>query len=123
VESVNLDWCGGCRAQAYASFGHYKAPDPGCINNEKAFLPSLGRGIGKPMPTQFRPDLIFEEGRSICCGTMSPSLGVKMLFTPFSLPVWNWFGLLVAIVGMILIIPIRGIVRMLMMRARLMEDK
>ena len=30
--------CGGCRARAYAYFGDYKAPDPGCINNEDAFL-------------------------------------------------------------------------------------
>ena len=30
--------CGGCRARAYAYFGDYKAPDPGCINNENAFL-------------------------------------------------------------------------------------
>jgi len=25
--------CGGCRARAYAYFGDFKAPDPGCINN------------------------------------------------------------------------------------------
>ncbi len=30
--------CGGCRARAYAYFGDLKAPDPGCINNHKAFL-------------------------------------------------------------------------------------
>ncbi len=30
--------CGGCRARAYAYFGDYKAPDPGCINNEEVFL-------------------------------------------------------------------------------------
>ena len=30
--------CGGCRARAYAYFGDYKAPDPGCINNKDAFL-------------------------------------------------------------------------------------
>jgi len=30
--------CGGCRARAYAYFGDLKAPDPGCINNEEAFL-------------------------------------------------------------------------------------
>jgi len=29
--------CGGCRARAYAYFGNYKAADPGCINNQKAF--------------------------------------------------------------------------------------
>lgn len=34
--------CGGCRARAYAYFGDYKAPDPGCINNKDAFL-QLGR--------------------------------------------------------------------------------
>jgi len=30
--------CGGCRARAYAYFGDYKAPDPGCINNRDAYL-------------------------------------------------------------------------------------
>ena len=30
--------CGGCRARAYAYFGDYKAPDPGCINNKEAFF-------------------------------------------------------------------------------------
>ena len=25
--------CGGCRARAYAYFGNFKGPDPGCINN------------------------------------------------------------------------------------------
>jgi len=30
--------CGGCRARAYAYFGDYKGPDPGCINNKEAFL-------------------------------------------------------------------------------------
>lgn len=29
--------CGGCRARAYGYFGNYKAADPGCINNQKAF--------------------------------------------------------------------------------------
>jgi len=27
-------YCGGCRARAYAYFGNWLAPDPGCINNE-----------------------------------------------------------------------------------------
>jgi len=30
--------CGGCRARAYAYFGDYKAPDPGCINNQDIYL-------------------------------------------------------------------------------------
>ncbi len=30
--------CGGCRARAYAYFGDFKAPDPGCIRNA-AYLP------------------------------------------------------------------------------------
>ncbi|MGQ9532590.1 MAG: radical SAM protein [Desulfotomaculales bacterium] len=29
--------CGGCRARAYAYFGDFKAPDPGCINNREAY--------------------------------------------------------------------------------------
>lgn len=30
-------YCGGCRARAYGYFGDYLAPDPGCINNKKAY--------------------------------------------------------------------------------------
>lgn len=29
--------CGGCRARAYAYFEDFKAPDPGCINNEEEY--------------------------------------------------------------------------------------
>jgi len=29
--------CGGCRARAYAYFGDYLAPDPGCINNKEVY--------------------------------------------------------------------------------------
>lgn len=88
-----------------------------------SILPSLKRATGKPIPKPFRPDLIFGEGRDLCCGTMSLGLGIKMLFTPFFLPIWDWWGLFVAITGMILIIPVRGMVRMRMMRARMMEGK
>ncbi|HID95326.1 MAG TPA: radical SAM protein [Candidatus Latescibacteria bacterium] len=31
------DFCGGCRARAYGYFGDITAPDPGCINNSKAW--------------------------------------------------------------------------------------
>ncbi|MEA3485841.1 MAG: radical SAM protein [Candidatus Aerophobetes bacterium] len=37
--------CGGCRARAYAYFGDYKAPDPGCINNKEAFLELKGETV------------------------------------------------------------------------------
>ncbi|MEA1994336.1 MAG: radical SAM protein [Euryarchaeota archaeon] len=30
-------YCGGCRARAYGYFRDYLAPDPGCINNKKAY--------------------------------------------------------------------------------------
>lgn len=33
--------CGGCRARAYAYFGDYLAPDPGCINNEEAYMEAV----------------------------------------------------------------------------------
>lgn len=29
--------CGGCRARAFAYFGDYLAPDPGCINNNESY--------------------------------------------------------------------------------------
>lgn len=42
--------CGGCRARAYAYFGDYKAPDPGCKFNQEAWE-SLNRDHElKPAP-------------------------------------------------------------------------
>jgi radical SAM protein with 4Fe4S-binding SPASM domain len=35
--------CGGCRARAYAYFGDFKGPDPGCINNAAAFYEATER--------------------------------------------------------------------------------
>jgi radical SAM protein with 4Fe4S-binding SPASM domain len=35
--------CGGCRARAYAYFGDFKGPDPGCINNAAAFYSAMER--------------------------------------------------------------------------------
>ncbi|HVN73921.1 MAG TPA: radical SAM protein [Methanoregula sp.] len=43
--------CGGCRARAYAYFGNFHAPDPGCVNNGDAWdavqskVPVCHRGI------------------------------------------------------------------------------
>jgi len=34
--------CGGCRARAYAYFGDYLAPDPGCILNEQYWREAIG---------------------------------------------------------------------------------
>jgi radical SAM protein with 4Fe4S-binding SPASM domain len=35
--------CGGCRARAYAYFGDFKGPDPGCINNAAAICGATER--------------------------------------------------------------------------------
>ncbi|MGQ9455273.1 MAG: radical SAM protein [Armatimonadota bacterium] len=34
--------CGGCRARAYAYFGDFKAPDPGCVKNREYYWNAVG---------------------------------------------------------------------------------
>ncbi|RLE73061.1 MAG: radical SAM/SPASM domain-containing protein, partial [Thermoprotei archaeon] len=40
--------CGGCRARAYAYFGDYLAPDPGCIYNRDLWEKLAPRTMGLP---------------------------------------------------------------------------
>lgn len=44
--------CGGCRARAYAYFGDFKAPDPGCIKNREYYWSAVE---GSDVPAQPPP--------------------------------------------------------------------
>ena len=43
-------FCGGCRARAYAYFGDFKGPDPGCIRNQYYFELTAGAKAAAHVP-------------------------------------------------------------------------
>ncbi|HXF73751.1 MAG TPA: hypothetical protein VNO79_14215 [Actinomycetota bacterium] len=94
-----------------------------------AIIPSLRQAIGEPLPMIFRPDLIFGDGRVLCCGTIAFVLGLRYFVghppppgVPVPIPVWNWYAIFLAIVlGFIPLIALRGLVKVVM-RLRRMRD-
>jgi hypothetical protein len=95
-----------------------------------AFLPSLKQGIGKPMRQIFRPDLLFGDGRMLCCGLIALLFGVRYIIgpppanLPWALPRWDWWAIAFAMIfGFIPLIPIRGMMKLFMRLARLFENK
>jgi hypothetical protein len=94
-----------------------------------AIVPSLRRAIGEPLPMIFRPDLIFGDGRVLCCGTIAFVLGLRYFVghppppgIPVPIPTWNWYAIFLALVlGFIPLIAIRGVLKVVM-RLRRMRD-
>jgi hypothetical protein len=91
-------------------------------------IPGLRTAIGRPLPMFFRPDLIFGDGRVLCCGIVAMVLGMRYLIgsppmgVPWPVPRWNWWAILVAMLtGFIPMIPLRGVTKLLM-RIRRMRD-
>ncbi len=82
-----------------------------------AVLPSLRSAIGRPIKMFFRPDLLFGDGRVLCCGIIAAVLGIRYMLGPhapagfpISIPKWNWWGIAFAMAaGFIPMIPVRGI--------------
>ncbi|MBI4257421.1 MAG: hypothetical protein HY619_00555 [Thaumarchaeota archaeon] len=71
----------------------------------------------------FRPDLILPGGVNYVKGVILSGVGLLIMFQPekvFPPPVWNWWGFVLAFWGIIIIIPVRGIYKMLKGRARRM---
>ena len=78
-----------------------------------AYVPGLG----------FRPDLILPGGVNLVKGVILTGLGLMLAFQPeFRLPAWNWWGFTLAFFGIILTIPVRGMLKMLMRRGRLLGE-
>lgn len=96
-----------------------------------AILPSLRPAIGRPIQMFFRPDMLFGDGRVLCCGTLALLFGIRYLIgppppqdIPIALPRWNWWGLAFAMgFGFIPSIPLRGMTKLLMRMARLIRDE
>jgi hypothetical protein len=95
-----------------------------------AIIPSLPRAMTKPIGMFFRPDLLFGDGRVLCCGTVALVIGIRyMLGTPamsggnWPVPLWNWYAIMLAVTtGFIPLIALRGILKLLMRLRRLRDD-
>ncbi len=96
-----------------------------------AILPSLRSAIASPIRMFFRPDLLFGDGRVLCCGTVALLFGIRYLIgphppegVPVAIPRWNWWGIAFAMAfGFIPLIPLRGMTKLLMRMARLVRDE
>lgn len=92
-------------------------------------LPGLRMGIARPLPMFFRPDLIFGDGRVLCCGIIAMVLGLRYIIgsppmgVPWPIPKWNWWAILIAMAtAFIPMIPLRGVTKLLMRIRRLRDD-
>lgn len=62
---------------------------------------------------KFRPDFILPGGVMLVKGIVLTGIGLMLTFQdPFKLPQWNWWGFVLAFWGIILIIPVRGMLKM-----------
>jgi hypothetical protein len=94
-------------------------------------LPGLRPAVGRPVPWFFRPDLLFGDGRVLCCGTLAFVLGLRYLVghpppegIPVPVPRWNWWAILYAIAwGFIPLIALRGLLKLLLRLRRLRDDR
>jgi len=87
--------------------------------------------IGRPTQMLFRPDLLFGDGRVLATGVISLGLAMRFLFghhappghyLPF--PQGSWYGILFAITfGIIQIIPLRGMLKLRLRMARMIEKR
>jgi hypothetical protein len=78
----------------------------------------------RPM-TPFRPDLILPGGVNLVKGTVLTGVGTMlMIHDRLMVPIWNWWGFEFAFWGIILLIPVRGIVKMTLgKRPRMLGEK
>jgi len=94
-------------------------------------LPSLRQGIGQPIRMFFRPDLLFGDGRVLCCGIIVTVLGLRYMLgphppagVPIAIPKWDWWGIAYAMAaGFVPIIPLRGMNKLLARMNRLITGR
>lgn len=90
-------------------------------------LPGLRRAISRPVRMFFRPDLLFGDGRVLCCGIIATVLGMRYIIGKpppsgqlWPIPIWDWWAILFAMLaGFIPMIPVRGVMKLLMRMARM----
>jgi hypothetical protein len=88
---------------------------------------STRRAFSGPICMFFRPDLIFGDGRLLAGGIVAIGLGIKFIFSdmpPGNVPVGNWYALFfVILLGLIQMIPLRGMWKMRNRVSRMVFDK
>lgn len=68
---------------------------------------------------QFRPDLVLPGGVLLVKGVVLSGVGGMLAFQEsWRLPAWSWWGFVTAFVGIVTLIPVRGMVKMLARRER-----
>jgi len=68
-----------------------------------------------------RPDLIFGGGSYLVRGEIFVALGIELLTSPrIAHPIWNWWGVTAEVAAMIILVALRGILKVHMRRARLL---
>lgn len=71
----------------------------------------------------FRPDLILPGGVNFVKGVLLTGIGlILMLHITPALPQWNWWGFILAFWGIMILIPIRGVFKMILRRERLLGN-
>lgn len=82
------------------------------------------RGLELGQMFAFRPDLILPGGVNFVKGVLLTGMGIILMLhvTPI-LPRWDWWGFVLAFWGIMLLIPIRGIFKMVLRRERLLGNK
>lgn len=88
-------------------------------------VPSLPWAHAKPIKMFFRPDLLFGDGRTLATGVLSTVFGIRYMMGPkppdalWAMPVWEWYAILLAILGgLVPLIAGRGMVKLLMRMQR-----
>ncbi|MDC3412959.1 hypothetical protein [Terrihalobacillus insolitus] len=89
-----------------------------------AALLGLRATQGEHVPgLKFRPDLILPGGVNFVKGTIMTGMGMMLSFqVDFGMPEWNWWGFILAFWGILLLIPIRGMYKMLLRQRRLVGN-
>lgn len=123
----------GFALETPASFGVKSAIFFGLVADLTIFgiVPSLHWGIAKPIGMFFRPDLLFGDGRVLCCGMIAMVLGLRYLWgsppmggVPWPIPRWNWYAIFFAMVaGFVPMIAVRGVLKLLMRMRRIRDGR
>lgn len=82
--------------------------------------------IGRPLPMFFRPDILFGDGRVLATGIIALGISFRLLLgglppaePQLPAPNGSWWGILFAIgLGLVQIIPLRGMLKLRMRLAR-----
>lgn len=84
----------------------------------------------RPIAMFFRPDLLFGDGRILATGILALVFGIRYMMGPYppdqlwALPMWEWYAILLAMVGgLVPMIAGRGMAKLLMRMQRVRFDR